>query len=87
MKYDAPDKTRQASLHLAMIHAVRFLALCLSSDLQTATLGFSGLVCTHLTGSYRSEHLLATLKKENQKPGHLITFQRWSGLENELCTP
>jgi hypothetical protein len=51
MKYKTPDKTRQASLHMAMIHAVGFLALHLSSDLQTATLGFSGLVCTHLTGS------------------------------------
>jgi hypothetical protein len=27
MKYKTPDKTRQASLHMAMIHAVEFLAL------------------------------------------------------------
>jgi len=51
MKYHAPDKTRRASLHLTMIHVVGILALRLSSDLQKATLGFSGLVCTHLTGS------------------------------------
>jgi len=64
LKYHAPHKTRRASLHLTLIHAVGFLALHLSSDLQTATLGFSGLVCAHLTGSYCSEHLVAPLKKK-----------------------
>ena len=67
MKYHAPDIKIQASLHLAMFHAVGFLALHLPSDLQTATLGFSGFMCTHLSDSYCSVHLVAPLKKTRNR--------------------